>query len=265
MELNSPITSIDSNEYGHNFAVATAGRSVSIHSSQNLQKISEILNLHSTPYSIDYSSADCGNLLACGFSDGTVCIYQGNKEIKRFESQKGAILSVAFHPSKCTVAAASLAGTFGVYTKKGSEWNSVIISASLLGLSAITWAPDSDVVQTIIVGGIDGVIRAFKLICGNWELSAAAQVHNGWIRQLASPLVPIAGSQMVASCGDDNIVAISKLNGNGFDVSKIVVDFPACGISWAMVDKVLVLSNINGEVTMWTEDENGNWKMEKQH
>ncbi|KAH0787530.1 protein transporter SEC13 [Histomonas meleagridis] len=260
---NSVITSIDSDEYGHHFAVSTNSCSISIFNSQNLQKISDILNLDSTPYSIDYSQDAYGPILACGFADGTVRLYQANREIQRFEPQRGAILSVAFHPSKCIVAAASLCGTFAVYTRVDNKWKSIVVPASPLGLSAITWGSDLDTLHTLILGGVDGVIRVFKSAGSDWEFTCSAQVHNGWVRQLSTPKISQIGIQKVATCGDDNVASILKINGNNIETTFLSLDSPAEGIAFAMVDKVIVMSHKNGSTTTWSEKDGCNWELSK--
>ncbi|KAH0787717.1 protein transport protein SEC13 B-like [Histomonas meleagridis] len=260
---NSTITSIDTDEYGHNVAVSSVSGVISILNSQNLQKISDILNLDSVPYSLDYSQSSFGPILACGFADGTVRLYQANREIQRFEPQKGAILSVAFHPSKCIVAAASLCGTFAVYSKVDNKWTSIVIPASPLGVSSIAWGSDLDALQTLILGGVDGVVRVFKSAGSGWEFTCSAQVHNGWIRQLSTPKIPQVGIQKVATCGDDNIASILKINGNNIETTFIDIDSPANGISFAMVDKVIVMSHKDGKTTTWSEDDEGKWVLSK--
>lgn len=260
MELQSKATSIITNEYGHKIAISCMNDSIIILSSQNLQKISEIVNLDSTPYSVSYSSASNGSILAAGFADGSVRLYQESREIYRFNSQKGAILSVAYHPVKNMVAAASLDGTFAVISKEGDTWNPLIVEASKMGLSAIAWGSDSDIVQTIIVGGCDGVVRVFRSAGGGWEMTCAAQVHNGWVRKLSSPKVPAGGMQKVASTGDDHIAYVEKIVGNTINVQKIAkFDKETTGVSWAVVDKVIVLSHEDNTVSIYTENNDGEW------
>ena len=256
---SSTITSIDSDEYGHHFAISTTSGAITVLNSQNLQKISEILGLDSIPYSIDYSQSEYGPILACGFADGTVRLYQSNREIQRFEAQKGAILSVSFHPSKCIIAAASLSGTFAVYSKIDNKWNTIVVPASSLGLSSITWGSDLDTLQTLIVGGVDGVVRVFRSAGSGWDFTCSAQVHNGWVRQISTPKIPQIGIQKIATCGDDKFAAILKLNGNNIETTLIGLESPASGISFAMVDKVIVMSHNDGKTTTWAEDDEGKW------
>lgn len=265
ISLQSPIYSIDSDECGHNLAVSLQNGTVSLLSTQNLQKRLEIRIQDATPNSIDYSLNKFGPLLAVGCSDGSVRVYHESQEVKRFSQQKGAILSVAFHPSKCAIAAASLDGTFAVFIKpdQSNEWSETVIEASRMGLTSITWGPDagSDVFLTVIVGGADGVIRIFKSTGNSWELSCASQVHNGWVRDLSSPNVPLGSAYKAASCSDDS-VAVLKISNNEIEVSQIEpLDAPVNGVEWAMVDKTLVLSHINGQTTYWTENEKGKWSI----
>ena len=263
--LQSPIYSIDSDECGHNLAVSLQKGSVSLLSTNNLQQRLEIRLQDATPNSIDYSLNKFGPLLAVGCSDGSIRVYRDNLEVKRFNPQKGAILSVAFHPSKCAIAAASLDGTFAVFIKpdQSNEWTETVIEASRMGLTSITWGPDtgSDVFLTVIAGGADGVIRIFKSTGNNWELSCASQVHNGWVRDIASPNVPLGSAYKAASCSDDS-VSVLKISNNEIEVSQIEpLDAPVNGVAWAMVDKTLVLSHINGRTTYWTENEKGKWSI----
>lgn len=266
MELQSNATSIVTNEYGHKIAISCMNDSIVVLSSKNLQKISEIVNLDSTPYSVSYSSASNGSILAAGFSDGSVRLYQDSREIFRFNSQKGAILSVAYHPVKNIVAAASLDGTFSVISKDAATWNTVVVEASKMGLSAIAWGSDSDIVQTIVVGGCDGAVRVFRSAGGGWELTCAAQVHNGWVRKLSTPKAPACGMQKVASTGDDRVAAVEKIVGNTINVHNVAkLEKDTTGISWAVVDKVIILTHDDSSVSIYTENNNGEWILSQEN
>ncbi|OHS95795.1 hypothetical protein TRFO_38072 [Tritrichomonas foetus] len=261
--LQATISSINTDECGHKVAVSLQDDSVLLLDSQNLRPIATLRISGATPNSVDFSANTYGPLLAVGCSDGTVRLYNGNNEIKRFDPQKGSILSVAFHPTKCIVASASLNGTFSVHTKNGNDWTSTTIDACHMGLTSIAWGPNSssDVLLTLIVGGADGVVRIYKSTGNSWELICASQVHNGWVRDLASPNAPHGGTFKVASCSDDS-AAVLKVTNNEIEVSKISpIDFAVNGVAFAMVDKTLVLSHVNGQTTLWTESENGQWIM----
>lgn len=264
--LQSPITSIDSDECGHKVAVSLENGSIILLSTQNLRQLQEISIKDTTPNSVDFSNDKFGPLLAVGCSDGTVRLFSGNSEVRRFTNQKGSILSVAFHPSKCILAAASLDGTFSICAQKNqtgkNEWSETVVEASQMGLTAITWGPDggSDMFLNVLVGGTDGVVRRFCTTGNKWEQCCAAQVHNGWVRSLASPNNPLASTFKAASCGDDSVYVLKIINNENIEKTQIApLDTPVNGVAWAMVDKTLVLSHKNEQTTMWAENENGEW------
>ena len=93
----------------------------------------------------------------------------------------------------------------------------------------------------------------------SWELGQIAQVHNGWVRQVAAPSSVNAGYQKVATFGDDNTANVVK-----YATDKLVVlstgalPVQPTGVAWAMVDQTLVVSHIDASTTMWKEDNNGN-------
>ncbi|OHS95871.1 hypothetical protein TRFO_10279 [Tritrichomonas foetus] len=269
VEFQHQITSLKANVGGNGtIALTLLNGNISLVSPQDLRILANIPTSDATPQSASYSSAQCGSILAVGFSDGTVRLYQNNKEIHRFEKQNGAILSVAFHPSKCIVAAACLNGTFNVHTNNGNSWQSSTTDASHMGLTAIAWGSDSGsgIQHTLIVGGADGVIRVFRSISNNWEQICAAQVHNGWVRSISTPNAPIGAVQKIASCSDDQTAAVLKIVNNEITVSQIQpLSVPVQGVSWAMVDKTLVLAHTNGSTSMWKETENNEWTLSKNY
>ena len=258
----APITSINTDESGHKIAVTLQDGSVSQLSSENLSPLHKFTLSGCSAISASFSSNKHGPLLAVGCSDGIVRIFNNSSEISRLGHAKGAVLSVAFHPTRCIVASASLDGTFSVHSRSESgEWSSTTVDACRMGLTAIVWGPDtgSELLTTLIAGGADGVIRVFQSVGSTWEQIAAAQVHNSWCRGIASPNVPMTGTYKVASCADDSVYILKITNNVIEKVIMRALDFPVNGVGFAMVDKTLVLSHTNGAASMWSENESGEW------
>ena len=255
----SAVTAIDTDEYGHQLVVATRDNEVTVFQASTMAVVSKI-QLPNTPLAVDFSASAHGPLIAVGSSDG-VRIFQNSRAVHTAESP-AAVLAVAFHRSKCVLASASLDGTFSVFQRKtDGSWSHVSVSAGLMGLCSVCWGSDGDMLQTLIVGGVDGVVRVFKSAGGPWEISAAAQVHNGWVRCVAAPNVPLGSCQKIATCGDDGRACVVKVVNSQTDVSEVKpLQAPAGGVAWAMVDKTIVVAHANGETSTWKEDENGEWK-----
>jgi WD40 repeat protein len=259
--LQSPVTALDVDEYGHYLAVSTLSHGIAVFWAQTLAAQLQIATGDATAVSLDYSSRELKSLLAAGFTDGTVRVYQDGRELKQFEARHGSVVAVAFHPSRCSIAAASLDGTFSVHSRPAEgDWSSISVAASPMGLSAIAWGADADHIQTVVAGAVDGTVRIYKNAGAAWEMSTAVQVHNGWVRGIAVPRVPLGGCQKIGTVGDDSFAAVVKITGNEASVSEVKpLDSTACAVGRALVDKVLVLSHANGGTSFWKEDEDGQW------
>jgi WD40 repeat protein len=259
--LQSSVTALDVDEYGHYLAVSTLSHGISVFLAQTLTTQLQIGTGDATPVSLDYSSKEFKSLLAAGFSDGTVRVYQEGRELKQFEPRRSSVIAVAFHPSRCSIAAASLDGTFSVHSRSADgDWSSVSVAASPMGLSAIAWGADADHIQTIVVGAVDGTVRLYRNAGATWEISIAVQVHNGWVRAIAVPRVPFGGCQKIGTVGNDTFATVVKISGNDASVSEVKpLESTACDVGWALVDKVLVLSHVNGGTSFWKENEDGQW------
>jgi len=270
ISLSSPATSIASDRFGHQIAISTKDNNISIFSAQNSSLMATIPIQTSTPNSLSFSSNEFGPQLAVGLSNGQIRVFSrvssnSYKEIpQKIEfSHRGSVSCVSFHPSMCCVASGSLDGTFAVHSFVEGKWKTVAIPASLLGITAIDWSADSAEalsMQTLFVGGADGTIKIWRSSLGSdsWENIAKAQVHEGWVRRISSPSFVSGGTLKVGSVGDDFYAAVLKFNGKEVTLSKSSrLHCQATGVSWAMVDKTLVLSHIDGKTTMWKENENG--------
>jgi WD40 repeat protein len=255
--LPAPITGIDFDTYGHRLAVTSANGELSVFSTANglIGKIS-LNGLHLS--CVSYSSQKFGPLIAVGCLDGAVHVFQEGQVIQSF-SKKATVLSVAFHPAQCSLAVASLDGSFSVYTGTGNEWKSVTILVTPLGLSAVAWGADSDMLQTLIVGNIVGVVRTYKNAGAGWEVSCGKEVHDGWIRAISAPNGLSGGFQRIATCGDDQRAAVLKLMNSVIEVEYVDGAEAVQDVGWARVDKTLVLAHTDGTVTLWDEDEKGKW------
>ena len=264
--LQSNITAIGTNQYGHKVAISLKSNRVDIYNVADMKPIAQIVIPDATPNSVDFSSNELGSLLAVGLSDGSVRVYAPNgnsyTEAKRLGPQKAAVLSVSFHPSRKLIAAASLDGTFAIYScESGSEWKSTFVPSSILGTTCVAWGaspPDNLNLVTLFVGGVDGVIRVYKSNGNGWEMNASAQVHNGWVRRIAIPISSNSLLQKLATCSEDNTAGVLALSDNDLSVRLIQSEgSPIIGVSWAMVDKTLVLSHADGTVTYWTQNGDG--------
>ena len=99
----------------------------------------------------------------------------------------------------------------------------------------------------------------FKSAGGQWEASGAAQVHDGWVRVVSAPDVPLGSCQKIASCGDDGKACVVKVMNDQVEINEISGLHSAGSVAWAMVDKTVVVCHTDGAVTMWKESGTGNW------
>jgi WD40 repeat protein len=113
--------------------------------------------------------------------------------------------------------------------------------------------------QTLIVGGCDGVVRVYRSAGAGWEVSCGKELHNGWVRSISTPNVPRGGFQRIATCGDDQRAAVLKVVNGAIEVQYVDAGEAVEDIGWARVDRTLVLSHADGKVTMWDEGDDGNW------
>lgn len=256
--LQAPVTGLCSDEYDRQVYVATQSNEILILQTSTNSVIGKMSVSNGTPQCVSCSAGAYGPMVAVGCSNGSIVVFQNGREIQTFNST-GAILSVAFHKSQCKFAAASLDGTFSVYTCTAGKWNSVSIPVSCMGLTSICWGSEGDKLQTLIVGGVDGAVRVYKSAGGQWEASAAAQVHDGWVRVVSAPNVPLGACQKIATCGDDGKACVVKVMNNQAEISEINGLRAAGSVAWAMVDKTVVVCHTDGAVTMWKESGNGDW------
>jgi WD40 repeat protein len=257
----APVTALAADEYGHRVAISVATKSIAVLSGHALAVEYQIPTPDAGPVSLAYSSSELGSLLAAGFTDGTVRLYQGNRELKRFDARRGSVLGVAFHPSRPALAAASLDGTFSVYTRAAADWGAISVPASAMGLTSVAWGSDADHILTLILGAVDGTLRIYKSAGGGWEFASAHQIHAGWVRQIAVPRVPLGSYQKIGSVGDDGFAAVVKLAANDAAIARVgPLGSPAASVGWALVDKVLVLSHVNGETSFWRETDGETWE-----
>ncbi|EAX83751.1 hypothetical protein TVAG_158010 [Trichomonas vaginalis G3] len=268
VSLTSQATSIATDTYGHQVAVSTIDGKISFFSAQNLTLKSTIEIKEATPNSLSFSSNQFGSQLAVGLSNGNLLVYANkgpNYQLNyTIQAHRASITSVAFHPTQNIIATSSLDGTFAIHSFKENKWVSVTTEASKMGLTCLCWGSDSanpNAIQTVFVGGVDGTVAVYlnSTVSDSWDLGSIAQVHNGWVRSIAAPTSVSGGAQKVATIGDDNIAAVIRFTSNQLTVNY-TGQLPAqsSGVSWAMVDKTLVVSQIDGKTTMWKEDQNGN-------
>lgn len=267
-QLSSKVTSIVTDYYGHHVAVSAEDGKITIFSSSNMNKIGEIKIQGRVPSCISFSTNEYGPQIAIGFNDGQIFIYlrSGNSynKINEIVLHNACITSLSFHSAKCILAASSLDGTFSVHQYSSSEgkWHSSQVSSGKLGFTCLTWGPESSdfrSYRSLFLGGVDGTISIYSGSdeYDSWELRQIIQVHDGWVRSIASPSSAGGVNQKAASIGEDNVLSVVKMVDNKYTSVSVEVGSSASGVSWAMVDKTILVSHDDGTVSMWKEDESG--------
>ena len=261
--LDSPITALVSDRYGHQLAVTTANGKITFFSTKDLTQLNSIEIKDGTPNCLSFSSDEFGSQLAVGLSNGTVVVISKNNQQTPINVHHAAITGVAFHPTQNVLATCSLDGTFAVHTFSENKWISTVTQSSKMGSTGIAWGTDSadpNVIQTIFVGNADGTVAVYLSSPGSnsWEVGPIAQVQNGWVRQVVAPSASNTRYQKVATFGDDDTANIVKFTDKLVILSTGTLPVPPTGVAWAMVDQTLVVSHSDGSTTLWKEDQDGN-------
>ncbi len=158
-----------------------------------------------------------------------------------------------------------------------------------VGCNAVSWAPAAHVggmvalgdgsggaayVKRVAAAGSDGKVRlhrcSYDPASGRevWEeppLALAGSPHKEWVRDVAWSPASGLGSNMLASCSDDGVVAIWQQATPGNDLTwapEVLPAFqaPVWRVSWSVTGHLLAVSAADNSVTLWKQSLAGAWQ-----
>lgn len=160
-----------------------------------------------------------------------------------------------------------------------------------MGCNGISWAPAAHVgglaqlptggaafVKRIAVAGSDGQVRLHRCTfnpetgADTWDDPRTSPVivlpgtpHKEWVRDVAWSPASGLGSNLIASCSDDGIVAIWQQTVAGDDSTWAPTLLPAFQapvwrVSWSSTGHLLAVTCGDNSVTLWKQALSGQWQ-----
>ncbi|EGR34786.1 WD repeat protein, partial [Ichthyophthirius multifiliis] len=260
--------------------------------------------VHQGPiWKIDWAHPHFGNILASCSYDKNVAVHkeqQLNNQQKIWETiwkkeLEGSINYIQFSPYECgfNIACGSSVGKVYLLVLRTQDSNMQEYSwqAHELGVNCICWEPfkaDDDFTidqveksnnkfTKLITGSCDKTLKIWSLEIQNGQLShnliyEIIGVHNDWIRDVAwSPLSQYE-YDIIASCSEDQIVVVWKLNydqnNNNYQqiehqIINIQFNGPVWRLNWNFQGNQLSISsatqNNNNQVVIVQQNEDDEW------
>lgn len=242
--------------------------------------LSAELKVHEGPvWQVSWAHPQFGSLLAsCGF-DRRVIVQAEHAPgqwtpLLSFEQHSSSVNGIAWAPSSfgLKLACASSDGRVSIVSHgEGDVWSVAMLDDCSQGVNAVSWAPPS-VGRMVATAGCDGAIRIHSATVSEdgserWHVSAVLSGrHKEWVRDVAwCPQAfghtHASGQAALASCSDDGLVILWKLNGGKWDAAPLP-PFPApCWrVSWNTSGRVLAVTSGDSTVTLWKETLHGTWQ-----
>lgn len=195
---------------------------------------------------LSWSPHDCGCLLACASSDGTVSVLEFSND-------------------------------------SSGKWDSKIFPAHGIGVNAVSWAPSvlpgqleraagttpPTPTRRFATGGSDCLVRLweFKMQSQSYEPLCTLTGHTDWVRDVSwSP--SMLSKTYIASASQDKSVRIWTL-GAGQDADQAAnwkcqtLNFESVcwRVSWSLSGNILAVSGGDNRVTLWKEKiRDGSWE-----
>lgn len=271
--------------YGKRLATASSDTTVKIFtvSASSSQLLATLTGHHGPVWRLAWAHPTFGSILASCSYDGKVIIWKEGAspaqwtQVHVFTDHKSSVNSIAWAPYELglCLACGSSDGSISVFkARSDGGWDTTRIErAHPVGVTSISWAPpmapgslvsSGPLVQKIVSGGFDSVVKVWEFVNGNWKLESCpnVQLHADWVRDVA--WAPGLGSKStIASCSQDGLVVIWARGKEGEQwQGKVMNDFktPVWRLSWALTGNILSVADGNNNVTLWKEAANGQWE-----
>ncbi|KAF5175318.1 transport protein SEC13-like protein [Thalictrum thalictroides] len=270
--------------YGKRIATASSDSTIKIIDSNNNSVLANLTGHQGPVWQVTWAHPKFGTILASSSYDGKVILWkEGNQQnqwnqVHVFNEHKSSVNSIAWAPHDLGLLLACGSSDGNVYVhsaRSDGGWETVKIDgAHPVGVSSVSWAPalapgvlvssgETDIVQKLVSGGCDNLIKVWKLVNGAWIVDSKLEMHTDLVRDVAwAPNFGLPKST-IASASQDGTVIIWTVGKEGEKwEGKILKDFktPVWRVSWSLTGNILAVSDGNNDVTLWKEAVDGEWQ-----
>lgn len=284
--------------YGCKLATSSSDRTIKIYDVSGVSYThTATIQEHEGPvWEVSWAHPKFGVVLASCSFDGSVLLHRErtpgdwivlSAHRHLFESSVNSV-SFAPHEYGLVVAAASSDGHVGILTHHEDDtWDVTKFQDNSLGVNAVSWAPydltseHKKNVLRLVTGGCDNRIRFWTRHddggVGRWKEDpdttlGSGEAHMDWVRDVAWAPSSLTNQTLVASCSEDGTVIVwtnSNDNNTNDDESAVVMqpkllnrfDAPVWRLSWSVTGNILAVSSGDGDVTLWKQMLDGEWKL----
>jgi len=227
-----------------------------------------------------------GVLLASCSYDGSLLIHREAPQnvwtlIYTHKVHESSVNSISWAPHEygLILACASSDGKVSLLEYRGDQWITNSFVNDSLGCNSVSWAPftafgnvtgDDKPSLRLVTGSCDTTVRVWKFD-GIWENNQQGQwreekkvgnPHSDWVRDVAWAPNTAMPYNIIASCGEDRIVAIWKqteAQGPWTHTVVKVFETPVWRVSWSITGNVLAVSTGDHKVTLWKQSVDESW------
>jgi len=270
--------------YGCKLATCSSDRTIKIYDvSGSTYTHTATIQGHEGPvWEVSWAHPKFGVVLASCSFDGAVLLHRerspgdwillsANRNL-----HESSVNSVAFAPHEygLVVAAASSDGYVSILSHNEDDtWNVDKFRDNALGVNSVSWAPydltnEGHNCLRLVTGGCDNRVRFWiRDMDGKWKEDpdttlGTGECHTDWVRDVAWAPSSLANQSLVASCSEDGSVIVWASSEDSVLEPKLLnrFDGPVWRLSWSVTGNILAVSSGDGDVTLWKQMLDGDWK-----